>query len=195
VLVLSIGLPGVLTAAFAANAVAPVVAGPARDRQPRGLGFGLVGAAMALSAALGSPLGQLLLSHGGWRWVFAINLPLIGLAMAAGAASLPSAGARPARARHRSTARRTGLLHNRGLAAAALAMALSNLALYAALVGAPLLLAGSGAAAQSAVMLTGLLAVAPLAPLNALFAAAAGAALLAAVAGAGLGARATAAAN
>src|SRR5262245_50002059 len=128
----------------------------------RGLSFGLVGAAMALSAALGPPLGQLLVSHGGWRWIFAINLPLVGLAMIAAAVSLPSESGRPAQVLRRRIGRRPGLLHNRGLAAATLAMALSNLALYAALVGVPLLLADSGSAAQGGLLLAGLLVAAAL---------------------------------
>ncbi|HSR25946.1 MAG TPA: hypothetical protein VLW53_20505, partial [Candidatus Eisenbacteria bacterium] len=54
------------------------------------------------------------------------------------------------------------LLWNRGLAAATLAMALSNLALYAALVGLPLLLTRPDAAGQVGPLLTGLLAAAAL---------------------------------
>lgn len=125
----------------------------------RGLAFGVVGAAMALSAAVGPPLGQLLVSHGGWRWVFLANLPLAGLALVAAAVSVPPTPRGVARPPRRDGGgAETPLLRNGGLAAAALAMALGNAALYAALVGVPLLLAG----AQGALLLTGLLAAAAL---------------------------------
>ncbi|HKA49174.1 MAG TPA: MFS transporter [Candidatus Dormibacteraeota bacterium] len=130
----------------------------------RGLSFGLVGAGMALAAAAGPPLGQLLLWGGGWRWVFAINLPVVGLAMAAGVGSLRQMADR--RQSAISTAvpvRRTIFLRSPRLAAATLAMALSNVALYAALVGIPLLLTAAGAASESALLLTALLAAAALA--------------------------------
>src|SRR5262249_61847045 len=131
---------------------------------PRGLSLGLVGAGMALAAAAGPPLGQLLLWGGGWRWVFAINLPVVGLAMAAGVGSLRQMADR--RQSAISTAvpvRRTIFLRSPRLAAATLAMALSNVALYAALVGIPLLLTAAGAASESALLLTALLAAAALA--------------------------------
>jgi MFS transporter, DHA2 family, methylenomycin A resistance protein len=125
----------------------------------RGLAFGIVGAAMALSAAVGPPLGQLLVSHGGWRWVFLVNLPLAGLALVAVAMSVPATPRVEARpARRAGGGAETPLLRNGGLAAATLAMALGNAALYAALVGVPLLLAG----AQGTLLLTGLLAAAAL---------------------------------
>ena len=125
----------------------------------RGLAFGIVGAAMALSAAVGPPLGQLLVSHAGWRGVFLVNLPLAGAALVAVAVSVPStrrdAAGPPRRAARGGEA---PLLRNGGLAAATLAMALGNVALYVALVGVPLLLVG----AQGALLLTGLLAAAAL---------------------------------
>lgn len=129
----------------------------------RGLAFGVVGATMALSAALGPPLGQLLLSQAGWRWVFLVNAPLAGLALGAVAASLPPIPRGVTRSRRcDAPGRETALLRNGRLAAATLAMALGNAALYAALVGLPLLLAGSGAGAEAALLLTALLAAAAL---------------------------------
>ena len=130
----------------------------------RGLSFGLVGAGMALAAAAGPPLGQLLLWTGGWRWVFAINLPVVGLAMAAGVLSLRQMPDRRQSAISTAVpARRTIFLRSPRLAAATLAMALSNVALYAALVGIPLLLTAAGAGSESGVLLTALLAAAALA--------------------------------
>src|SRR5262245_45282411 len=127
----------------------PNARAPPRELIPvrhRGLSFGLVGAGMALAAAAGPPLGQLLLWTGGWRWVFAINLPVVGLAMAAGVVSLRQmADRRQSAISTAAPARRTIFLRSPRLAAATLAMALSNVALYAALVGTPLLLTPAGA--------------------------------------------------
>lgn len=129
----------------------------------RGLSFGLVGAGMALAAAAGPPLGQLLLWTGGWRWVFAINLPLVGLAVAAGVVSLRQiADSGDGAASAAVPARRTIFWRSPRLAAATLAMALSNLALYAALVGIPLLLTAAGEGPESGLLLTALLAAAAL---------------------------------
>src|SRR5215467_3853732 len=129
----------------------------------RGLSFGLVGAGMALAAAAGPPLGQLLLWTGGWRWVFAINLPVVGLAMAAGVVSLRQMpDQRQSAISTAAPVRRTIFLRSPRLAAATLAMALSNVALYAALVGIPLLLTAAGAASESGLLLTALLAAAAL---------------------------------
>jgi MFS transporter, DHA2 family, methylenomycin A resistance protein len=131
---------------------------PARHR---GLSFGLVGAGMALAAAAGPPLGQLLLWTGGWRWVFAINLPLVGLAMAAGVLSLRQmADGRKGAMSTVVPARRTIFLHSSRLAAATVATALSNVALYATLVGIPLLLTAAGTGSESGLLLTALLVAA-----------------------------------
>jgi MFS family permease len=120
-----------------------------RDRvsaERRGLSFGLVGAVIALSAAAGPLIGQFLVARVDWRAVFWINLPLIGAAVGVAALSL--------RGRSTSDSRRLGptrshrapfrsVLYHGGLADAALAMGLTNLAMYAALVGIPLLLGTS----------------------------------------------------
>jgi MFS family permease len=42
--------------------------------------FGLVGATMSLSAAIGPPLGGELVGHFGWRAIFFVGLPLLGVA-------------------------------------------------------------------------------------------------------------------
>jgi MFS transporter, DHA2 family, methylenomycin A resistance protein len=132
----------------------------------RGLGFGFVGAAMALAAAAGPPLGQLLVSHWGWRWVFAVNVPPVAVAIALGWRSLPRVTGSPQPAADTTDAARASrarLRSSSGLAAAALALGLSNLALYAALVGTPLLLSTASGATQSGLLLTALLATAALA--------------------------------
>lgn len=57
----------------------------AYPRESRGQAIGTWAAASALTTALGPIIGGLALSHGGpemWRWIFAVNLPLGGLALA-----------------------------------------------------------------------------------------------------------------
>jgi MFS family permease len=128
---------------------------PARNR---GLGFGLVGTTMALAAAIGPGLALLLLAIGGWRWVFAVNVPVLvaAAAMAAVAFERDHAGQRPGAGAEP----RRGILP--GLAAAALAIGLSNMALYAALVGVPLLMGAGASTSQSGLLVTAMLAAAAL---------------------------------
>lgn len=47
----------------------------------RGSGFGTVGSAIALAAAVGPPLGGVLVAFGGWHLIFLVNLPLAGCAL------------------------------------------------------------------------------------------------------------------
>ena len=47
----------------------------------RGHALGLVGGAIALAAGLGPPLGGLLVSAGGWRTIFWVNVPLVLVAL------------------------------------------------------------------------------------------------------------------
>ena len=62
-----------------------------------GARLGLVGAALTLGAAAGLPVGGALVALGGWPMIFAANLPLLALALAAGWHAFPRAGqARPA---------------------------------------------------------------------------------------------------
>ncbi|BGP41619.1 hypothetical protein JCM10449v2_005610 [Rhodotorula kratochvilovae] len=48
----------------------------------RGAYFGIIGAVWALASAIGPPIGGALASAGAWRWLFYLNLPLTGLALA-----------------------------------------------------------------------------------------------------------------
>ena len=50
----------------------------------RGRAFGNVGAAIALAAALGPPIGGILTAALGWRWIFAANLLLLAPALGLG---------------------------------------------------------------------------------------------------------------
>lgn len=54
----------------------------------RAAGVGIWGAAAALAAAIGPPLGGLLVEVADWRWIFLVNLPLGALVLIAGARAL-----------------------------------------------------------------------------------------------------------
>jgi EmrB/QacA subfamily drug resistance transporter len=58
--------------------------------QRRGAGFGMLGAATALAAAAGPPLGGLLVAVGGWRAIFLINLPWAACAFALTVLTIPA---------------------------------------------------------------------------------------------------------
>ncbi|AXX29986.1 DHA2 family efflux MFS transporter permease subunit [Actinosynnema pretiosum subsp. pretiosum] len=80
----------------AAGLLNPQVAGFIQQLFPgreRGKAFGLFGAVVGLSTAVGPLLGGLLLQWGGgaggWRWVFYVNLPLGALALVLGLRLLP----------------------------------------------------------------------------------------------------------
>lgn len=69
----------------------------------RGRPFGMLGATIGVSTAIGPLLGGALIELGGaqhgWRWVFLVNVPVGIGAIAAGWRLLPAAPARPARRR------------------------------------------------------------------------------------------------
>ena len=56
----------------------------------RGARFGLIGGAIAIAAAVGPPLGGLLVELAGWRAIFVVNLPVVLLAMTLGGWALPA---------------------------------------------------------------------------------------------------------
>jgi EmrB/QacA subfamily drug resistance transporter len=64
----------------------------------RASAVGLWGAAAAVAAAAGPPLGGLLVDSGSWRWIFLVNIP-IGLLVLTGARSLPESRDLTAKAR------------------------------------------------------------------------------------------------
>ena len=66
--------------AMSGAVVFPNGAGLIRDHVPasrRAAAFGVVGATLALAAALGPPLGGVLTAAGGWRSIFYVNVPII----------------------------------------------------------------------------------------------------------------------
>jgi MFS family permease len=62
----------------------------------RASAFGLVGAAVAVAAAAGPPLGGLLAGFGGWRAIFFANVPLVVPALVVGWRILPTGARHPA---------------------------------------------------------------------------------------------------
>lgn len=57
----------------------------------RGSTYGLIGGAAGLAAGLGPPLGGLLVGLGGWRAIFALNIPIALATLALGVVVLPAA--------------------------------------------------------------------------------------------------------
>lgn len=56
----------------------------------RGAAFGTLGSAIALAAAAGPPLGGLLVALGGWRAIFLVNLPWVGLTLLLALRTVPA---------------------------------------------------------------------------------------------------------
>lgn len=86
VLVAARVLQGVAAAAMAPTSLALVL--DAYPVERRATGVGLWGAAAALAAASGPPLGGVLVDVADWRWIFLVNLPLGALVVVAGLRSL-----------------------------------------------------------------------------------------------------------
>ena len=63
----------------------------------RASGFGFIGAAAAVAAAAGPPLGGLVVGVAGWRAMFYVNVPLVLVALAFGFRSIPRDHARAGR--------------------------------------------------------------------------------------------------
>jgi EmrB/QacA subfamily drug resistance transporter len=75
-------LQGVAAAIIAPVSLALLL--PEFPPERRGAAVGLWGAAAALAAASGPPLGGLLVEVADWRWIFLVNIPLGALVLAAG---------------------------------------------------------------------------------------------------------------
>ena len=56
----------------------------------RGAAFGTLGSAIALAAAAGPPLGGALVTLGGWRAIFLVNLPWVGLTLLLASRTVPA---------------------------------------------------------------------------------------------------------
>ena len=88
-----------VTQAISGAVVFPNGVGLVREAVPeqrRARAFGLVGGVLALAAALGPPLGGVLIAAGGWRSIFYVNLPLVAVTLAVGWRAVPRVrGLRP----------------------------------------------------------------------------------------------------
>ena len=98
--------------------------------------MGLMGSVVTLGAAVGPPIGGVLVALGGWRAIFLLSVPLAMAALALGARVLPGEHAPDAlrRAPHASL---STLFRHRAFAGATGAVALSNFAAYLALLTLP----------------------------------------------------------
>jgi EmrB/QacA subfamily drug resistance transporter len=65
----------------------------------RGRAFGMLGSAIGLAAALGPPLGGMLVGLGGWRAIFLVNLPWVAVALALALRVVPQLAVEATRAR------------------------------------------------------------------------------------------------
>lgn len=79
-------LQGAASAIIAAVSLALVL--PEFPLARRSAGVGIWGAAAALAAATGPPLGGVLVEFADWRWIFLVNLPLGALILLAGSSAL-----------------------------------------------------------------------------------------------------------
>jgi len=83
--------------AVAGAVVLPNGAALVREAVPahrRAHGFGLVGAAAGLAAAIGPTLGGLLIGAAGWRAIFYVNVPIVVLALVLSARAFPRSSGR-----------------------------------------------------------------------------------------------------
>lgn len=81
--------------AISGAVVFPNGAGLVRELVPgerRAAAFGLVGAALSFAAALGPPIGGLLVAAGSWRAIFLLNIPFVAAALLLAWRTIPTGG-------------------------------------------------------------------------------------------------------
>lgn len=136
--------------AIAGSLVFPNAIALLRDALPAGrraAGFGLLGSAVGVAAAIGPPLGGVLVGAFGWRAIFLVNVPVVAAAVVLSLRALPGAAAVSAAGRASSAAARRRWdwaqpLRTPVFGAATAAVGLSNLAMYGTLLAVPVVLAG-----------------------------------------------------
>lgn len=161
--------------AIAGSLVFPNAMALLRDALPEGrraAGFGLLGSAVGVAAAIGPALGGVLVGAFGWRAIFLVNVPVVAGAVALSLRSLPSV----APAHSDRSAGGAGVprwdwaqpLRVPVFGAATAAVGLSNLAMYGTLLAVPVVLAGrpgwsaADAGLALAMLSVAMIAVAPL---------------------------------
>ena len=142
-----------LQAAFAA-ALAPSVQAILRHVVPpdeRGRAFGVQSSVTAIGAAMGPIVGGLATAAGGWRAIFAVNLPIVAVVLVSLRRHVTADVDRTARGR-RTTGRAGGRIAGAVFVAACATQALTAFAQYALLLAVPIVLdaRGWGAAAIGA---------------------------------------------
>ncbi|MBW3652886.1 MAG: MFS transporter [Actinobacteria bacterium] len=160
--------------AIAGSLVFPNAMALLRDALPEGrraAGFGLLGSAVGVAAAVGPALGGVLVGAFGWRAIFLVNVPVVAAAVVLSLRALPSvaraktlATGAPARPRWDwAQPLRTPVF-----GAATAAVGLSNLAMYGTLLAVPVVLAArpgwsaADAGLALAMLSVAMIAVAPL---------------------------------
>lgn len=104
----------------------------------RGRGFGVIGSALSGAAALGPLVGGALILLGGWRAIFAVNLPVVTAAILLTWRFVPRRAA--GRAPNRAPLFGLALWRRPQFAAASAGVAFSNLSFYSLLIATPVLL-------------------------------------------------------
>lgn len=136
--------------AIAGSLVFPNAMALLRDALPDGRragGYGLLGSAVGVAAAVGPALGGVLVGAFGWRAIFLVNVPVVAAAVVLSLRALPSvaprsaaaAGAVPTAPRPRWDWAQP--LRSPVFGAATAAVGLSNLAMYGTLLAVPVVLA------------------------------------------------------
>jgi MFS family permease len=171
---LGVLIAGRLGQAVAGSLVFPNAIALLRDALPAGrraAGFGVMGSAVGAAAAAGPVLGGVLTGAFGWRAIFLANVPVVAAAVVLTLRALPAprglvlAGAPASRGGRWDWAQP---LRVPRFAAAAGAVGLSNLAMYATLLAVPVVLAGrdgwsaADAGLALAMLSVAMVAVAPL---------------------------------
>ena len=160
--------------AIAGSLVFPNAMALLRDALPEGrraTGFGVLGSAVGVAAAIGPALGGVLVGALDWRAIFLVNVPVVAAALVLSLRALPSASpagrhvpdAEPRRRREWAQPLRVPVF-----GAATAAVGLSNLAMYGTLLAVPVVLAGrpgwsaADAGLALAMLSVAMIAVAPL---------------------------------
>jgi MFS family permease len=129
-----------LAQAAAGAVVFPNAVGLLREALPaarRAAGFGILGGAASLAAAIGPPLGGALVVLGDWHAIFVVNVPAVAVALILVMRVVPP---RAAPADRTPPHRGLGLVSTRSFASALGSVALGNVAFYSMIVAVPLLL-------------------------------------------------------
>jgi MFS family permease len=148
---------GTGAAMLQANGVALITTSAPRDRLRAALGA--QAAAQALGLTLGPAVGGLVVDTIGWRWIFALNVPVAVLAVATGRLLLPRTRVMRTAARRRATAALGAVLRAPGVAPGLVGAFGAYLLLFGPIVLVPAVLAGHGRSTAAVGLMVGALPV------------------------------------